>query len=260
MLSTDFAAGAPNWVDLGVPDVSAAAAFYRATFGWEFNSAGPDAGGYGFFTLGGKTVAGAGPLFEPEASAGWTVYFHSPDADATAEAVRNAGGTVRAEPMDVFTHGRMAQFSDPAGAMFAVWQPGDTKGVGAVNDPGTLCWTELHTTDATAAKGFYQAVFGWASEDMPMGEFTYTVIRPAGGGEDSSQGGITPLETEPAGVSPYWLAYFEVADCDATVAAASGQGGTVRVPAMDIPGVGRFASLADPAGAVFAVITSATPG
>lgn len=259
MLSTDFPVGAPNWVDLGVPDVSAAAAFYRATLGWEFSSGGPDAGGYGFFTAGGKTVAGVGPLFDPAASASWTVYFHSPDADATAEAVRKAGGTVRAEPMDVFTHGRMAQFSDPAGAMFAVWQPGGTKGVGAVNDPGTLCWTELHSSDTAAAKDFYQAVFGWAAEDMPMGEFTYTVIRPAGGGEDSSQGGIVPLETEPAGASPYWLAYFEVADCDATVAAASGQGGTVRVPAMDVPGVGRFASLADPAGAVFAVITSATP-
>jgi predicted enzyme related to lactoylglutathione lyase len=244
-------------VDLGVPDVSAAAAFYRATFGWEFQSAGPDAGGYGMFMLGGKTVAAAGPLAEPGASPRWTIYFNSPDADVTAEAVRKAGGTVLAEPMDVFTAGRMAQFSDPAGAVFAVWQPGETKGLEAVNDPGTLCWTELHAADTAAAKSFYQAVFGWVTEDMPMGEFTYTVTKPAGGGEDSSQGGIAPLETEPPGASPYWLPYFEVADCDATVAAATGQGGTVRMPPMDVPGVGRFASLADPAGAVFAVITSA---
>jgi predicted enzyme related to lactoylglutathione lyase len=259
MLSTDFAAGAPNWVDLGVPDVSAAAAFYRATLGWEFRSAGPDAGGYGFFTLGGKTVAAAGPLGEPGASPRWTIYFHSPDADVTAEAVRKAGGTVSVEPMDVSTHGRMAEFGDPAGARFALWQPGDTKGLEAVNDPGTLCWAELHTSDTAAAKGFYQAVFGWETDDMSMGEFTYTVIRPAGGGGDSGQGGITPLETEPAGVRPYWLPYFEVADCDATVATATRQGGTVRMPPTDIPGTGRFAALADPAGAVFAVIASVAP-
>jgi len=50
--------------------------------------------------------------------------------------------------------------------------------------------------------------------------------------------------------------YFEVADCDATVAAAAQHGGSVIVPATDIPGVGRFAMLIDPPGAVFAVITS----
>ena len=40
------------------------------------------------------------------------------------------------------------------------------------------------------------------------------------------------------------------------MATATQQGGTVLVPAMDIPGVGRCAMLVDPAGAVFAVITS----
>lgn len=34
MLSTDYVPGAPNWVDLGTPDVDAAAAFYGAVFGW----------------------------------------------------------------------------------------------------------------------------------------------------------------------------------------------------------------------------------
>ncbi len=258
MLSTNYVPGAPNWVDLGTPDVDAAAAFYGAVFGWEFQSAGPEAGGYGMLTLGGKVVAAVGPLMEEGAAPGWTLYFQTPDANATAEAVKQAGGAVRAEPFDVFTQGRMAQFTDPAGALFAVWQPGDTKGLGAVNDPGTLCWTELHTTDPAAAKSFYQVVFGWVTEDVPMGGFDYTLIRPAGGGEDSSQGGIMPLSPEmaAAGMSTRWRPYFEVADCDAVVAKAAERGGTVTVPAEDVPGVGRMASLADPAGAPFAVITS----
>jgi predicted enzyme related to lactoylglutathione lyase len=260
VLSTDYVPGAPNWVDLGTPDIDAAAAFYGAVFGWQFQSAGPEAGGYGFFMQDGKMIAAAGPLQDKDAAPSWTLYFHTSDADATADAVRKAGGSVRVEPMDVFKEGRMAQFTDPGGAMFAVWQPGDTKGLGAVTDAGTLCWTELYIGDVAAAKAFYAATFGWVTEEMPMGDFTYMVIKPAGGGDRSAQGGVMPLAPEmaAAGATPSWLAYFEVADCDAAVAAATRKGGGVTVPAMDVQGVGRFAILSDPAGAAFAVIKSST--
>ena len=94
MLTTKYVTGAPNWVDLGTPDIDAAARFYGALFGWQFQSAGPDAGGYGMFTLGGKTVAAAGPLMDQGAPPSWTLYFHTPDANATADAVKRAGGTI----------------------------------------------------------------------------------------------------------------------------------------------------------------------
>jgi predicted enzyme related to lactoylglutathione lyase len=258
MLSTNFVPGAPNWVDLGTPDVGIAAKFYGSVFGWEFQSAGPDAGGYGMLTLDGKTVAAVGPLMEEGALPSWTIYFQTQNADATAEAIREAGGVVRAEPFDVFTEGRMGQFSDPGGARFAVWQPGQTRGLGAVSDPGTLCWTELHTEDPAAASAFYQSVFGWATQDAPMGGFNYTLIRPSGGGGDSSQGGMMPISPEmaAAGVTTHWRPYFEVAECDAVTAMAAEQGGAVVMPAQDVPEVGRMAWLADPAGAPFAVITS----
>jgi uncharacterized protein len=132
------------------------------------------------------------------------------------------------------------------------------QGLGAVNDPGTLCWTELATPDVAGAKSFYADVLGWETDDQPMGEFTYTVIRPAGGGENSGQGGIMPLSPEIAGAGAAirWQPYFEVADCDAAVAAVTANRGTVVVPASDIPGVGRFAVALDPDGAQFAVIAS----
>jgi uncharacterized protein len=260
MLSTDYVPGAPVWIDLGTPDVEAAAAFYGAVFGWEFRSAGPDAGGYGMLTLDGKVVAAAGPLGAEGAAPSWTLYFHTQNANATADAVKQAGGVVSADPFDVFTAGRMAQFTDPNGAMFAVWQPGETKGLDAVNVPGALTWTELHTTDPAAAKSFYQAVFGWVTQDVPMGPAIYSLIRPSGGGEESSQGGIAPIDPEmaAAGMTTRWGPYFEVADCDAAVAKAAEQGGTVTMPAQDVPQAGRMAWLLDPAGAAFAVITSAT--
>ncbi|EPH39399.1 VOC family protein [Streptomyces aurantiacus] len=260
MLSTDFVPGAPNWLDLGVPDTDAAVSFYSATFGWQFQSAGPDGGGYGFFLQDDKTVAGLGPLTEEGASAAWTLYFHTPDADATAKAVEQAGGTVRMAPDDVFSFGRMGQFTDPAGADFAVWQPGDIKGVGLVNTPNSLTWAELYTTDAAGAKDFYRAVFSWQTTDMEMGpDMTYTVLTPAGGTEENSHGGLMqlPQENLDRGSRPEWHPYFEVADCDAVFARATEAGGTTLIPPADAEGIGRLAMLLDPAGAPFAIIKSA---
>jgi predicted enzyme related to lactoylglutathione lyase len=258
MLTTDYVHGAPNWVDLGTPDIDAAAAFYGALFGWEFQSAGPDAGGYGMFTLDGKVVAAVGPLSEEGAKSSWTLYFQTADADATAKDVEQAGGTVSFGPMDVFTQGRMAGFTDPAGTAFAVWQPGENKGLGAVTDLNTLCWTELYTADPERSKAFYQSVFGWETDDVPMPGFTYTVVRPAGTGEEAAQGGIMAMSEEMlgAGVPPHWQPYFEVADCDAVVAKATEKGGTAPMPPDDVEGVGRIAVLIDPFGASFALLTS----
>ncbi|MGK5545979.1 VOC family protein [Streptomyces sp. URMC 127] len=263
MLTTMYVPGAPDWLDLGSPDTDASAAFYSAALGWEYRSAGPEAGGYGFFRQDGKTVAGLGPLTEEGARPSWTVYFHTPDADATAKAVEQAGGRVRVAPSDVFTYGRMAAFTDPTGADFAVWQPGDTGGMEAVAVPGSLSWVELYTTDAAAAKAFYDSVFSWQTRDVQMGpELTYTVLRPLGTGEESDHGGLMqlPQENIDAGSTPEWHPYFEVADCDAAVARAAGAGAVVVIPAMDVPGIGRIAMFIDPVGAVFAVIKSAGPG
>lgn len=262
MLTTDFVAGSPNWIDLGSPDVAASAAFYTALFGWEFQDGGPEAGGYGFFFFGGKMVGAAGRLTEEGAAPSWTVYFNTPDADDTAKAVEAAGGTVRIAPSDVFTEGRFAGFTDPGGAQFAVWQPGDTKGLGAVGGPNTLAWTELYTSDAAAAKRFYADVFGWSVTDNDMGGgMVYTTVRAAGGDENPDQGGIMQISPEMAagGTTPCWGIYFEVPDADAIVAKAREGGGTVLMGPETMPGVGRMAHLLDPHGAPFAVIASENP-
>ncbi|WP_190021364.1 VOC family protein [Streptomyces hiroshimensis] len=262
MLTTTYVPGAPNWLDLGSPDIDASAAFYSAVLGWEYQSAGPEAGGYGFFQQDGKTVAGLGPLTEEGASPSWTVYFHTPDADATAQAVEQAGGTVRVAPADVFTYGRMAAFTDPTGADFAVWQPRDTGGMEVVAVPGTLSWVELYTTDAAAAKAFYDSVFSWQTTDVQMSpELTYTVLRPSGTGEEATHGGLMqlPQANLDAGSTPEWHPYFEVSECDATLARATEHGAILLIPAMDVEGIGRIAMFLDPAGALFAIIKSAGP-
>lgn len=259
MLTTNFVSGAPNWLDLGSPDLKSSVAFYTGLFGWTHLDLGPEAGGYGFFQLNGKTVAAVGPLMAEGQNPAWTVYFQTPDADLSTKTVEQAGGTVRVPAMEVFTDGRLAQYTDPAGAEFAVWEPKDTKGLQVVTDPGSLCWTELHTTDAAAARSFYRTLFAWDSQDMPIpGGLTYTVISTTNGGREASIGGIMQLGEDQlaAGTTSHWLPYFEVTDVDAVVAKAEATGGSVRMPGVDMEGVGRMAALVDPSGAAFSVIKS----
>ena len=176
---------------------------------------------------------GAGP---------WTPYFQTADADTTAKTVEQAGGTVRIAPDDVFTKGRMAGFTDPGGAEFAVWQPGTTKGLDLVTENGSLAWFELHVPDPEAVRPFYRAVFDWKIEDILFGDMPYLLLSTSEG-ENAALGGVKPLQ---AGDRPHWLPYFEVADCDASVVRARELGGELVAPAADIEGVGRFAVVSDP--------------
>lgn len=256
MLGTDFRPGSPNWLDLGSPDTAAAVDFYGAVLGWDFVSAGPQAGGYGFFQVDGKTVAALGPLTEEGARSAWMVHFDTRDIQATADAVRAGGGTLRMEPMDVMGEGHLAQATDPQGADFALWQPGKTAGLGLTSAENTLLWVELHVPDPAAALAFYGGLFGWRSHAMEVPGMDYEVLSTADGDmADTTFGGISAHFAEGSTPRPAWTPYFHVADVDASVTKATGAGGSVLMPASDVPEVGRIAWLADQAGAAFAVMT-----
>lgn len=262
MITTDFVKGSPCWLDLGAPDVSAAADFYGTVFGWEFESAGPETGGYGVFRQEGRIVAAVGPLTEEGARSAWMIYYSTPDADAVAQAVERAGGTVRVAPMDADGEGRMAQFTDPQGGQFAVWQPGRSAGLETVDAPGSLSWVELYTTDSSAAKEFYGSLFGWETEDVPApgGGGVYSLISPETGGQERMHGGIMQLAPEHlalTGGRSYWHPVFGTADCDAAVARVTANGGTVQMGPEDAEGVGRLAVCVDPAGADFVLLAPA---
>ena len=116
---------------------------------------------------------------------------------------------------------------------------------------GLFSWNELTTTDVEAAKKFYGELLGWETEDMPLKEVTYSVIKAKG----YDIGGIMTMPPGIAGIPPRWLPYVTVDEVDLTVQQAKPLGAQVIVPPTDIPEVGRFAILKDPLGAEFAVIT-----
>ncbi|MEU3663225.1 VOC family protein [Streptomyces sp. NPDC032940] len=258
MLTTRFVTGAPNWLDVGTADIDGATSFYGGLFGWRFRSAGPEAGGYGFFELDGRIVAGGMRTTPEQGPPSWTVYFQTPDAEATATASEEAHGGVLMRPTDVMGQGTMAILADRAGVPFGVWQPGRLGGLGVAGEPGALCWVELYTPDVAAAAAYYRATLGLETSAVAFpGAGTYTCVNPAGEGEEGMFGGVVPLADDPLETDAHWLPYFAVADADDVVARAGGLGGTVRMPPTDIEGVGRLARLADPYGARFAVLRPA---
>jgi predicted enzyme related to lactoylglutathione lyase len=249
-----YAPGTPCWVDLGSPDLDASIEFYGGLFGWDVPAAenAEQTGGYRQAMLKGQPVAGMYPLTQEGQPPAWMTYVSVADAGVVADKVRDAGGAVVTEPMEVLDLGTMAIFADPTGAVFGVWQHGTFAGAGVVNEPGALSWNELNTRGVPAAEAFYGAIFGWTFETQDMGGAgSYTTINLGG----SPVGGILNMTERgvPTEVPAHWQLYFAVADTDATVDQAKQGGGSVMVEPIDIP-AGRFAILTDPHGASFAII------
>lgn len=117
---------------------------------------------------------------------------------------------------------------------------------------GAFSWSELMTSDPQAALAFYRQLFGWTVDVMPMPQGDYHVVKAG----DTAVGGIMKMPPEAAagGMPPCWGVYVTVDDVDACAARVGALGGKVLHPPTDIPGVGRFAVIADPQGAWINVI------
>jgi predicted enzyme related to lactoylglutathione lyase len=112
-------------------------------------------------------------------------------------------------------------------------------------------WYELMTDDMDAAEAFYTDVVGWNAQpfDGAPGMPRYTVVKA---GEHGVGGLMTlPEDARKMGMPPAWVGYIRTGDADDSTAALKQAGGTVHREPDDIPGVGRFAVVADPQGAVF---------
>jgi uncharacterized protein len=118
--------------------------------------------------------------------------------------------------------------------------------------PGTFSWADLATTDADGAKAFYSELFGWKTEDNPVGESgTYTMCRLDG--KDVAALSEQREDERSQGIPPHWNSYVTVDDLERRAASVEGLGGKLLVPPFDVMEVGRMAVAADPDGAVFSM-------
>ncbi len=117
---------------------------------------------------------------------------------------------------------------------------------------GSFVWYEHMTADVAKAKDFYTKVVGWSYDEMPMpGDASgahYNLITA-----DGVQ--VAGMMAIPAGMEwpTCWMGHIGVDDVDASAAQCKSLGGAVHREPSDIPGIGRFAVLADPQGAAFMI-------
>jgi predicted enzyme related to lactoylglutathione lyase len=116
----------------------------------------------------------------------------------------------------------------------------------------TFIWYELLTSDTAAATAFYGPLLGWTARDSGQSARHYSILSR----DDVALGGLMalPAGAEAMGMKPCWLGYVSVADVDRCVAEYVAAGGAVHMPAMDVPGIGRMAMVADPQGATLYVM------
>ena len=155
----------------------------------------------------------------------WSTYVSVDDAEATAAAVTKNGGGVMVEPMDVMDLGRMAFFTDPAGAFFGVWQPKAFDGADVVNVPELALLERGRHHRSRGCEGLLLRRLrlgpgrAWTSEGSELHRVEL---------DGQPVGGLTRIGDQvPPGVPSHWSVCFAVADADAITARAQELGGSV---------------------------------
>ena len=237
------------WFEHVSTNVDACKKFYTELFGWNFASFPMGDQTYYMIQSGGEGIGGYRAA-TPGVPSHWMSYLSVPDVDAGAVAAKKAGAAVLMGPMDFGPVGRGAALKDPQGAPFSIWHNAqndrtDVKPIAI----GDWYWNELMTSDAEAALKFYAGTFGFEHDSMDMGSMgKYYMLKKDG----VSRAGLMKSPEPKAPIS--WTPYIRVADCDVSANKAKQLGAQIAVPPTDIPGVGRFAILADPTGAMVGII------
>jgi len=246
-IRTTAPVGAPIWIDLTSSDVERSQEFYGAVFGWTFEVAGPEFGGYVNAFCNGKPVAGLN-VNDPQWNVPdtWTTYLHTTDAKATLDKAAAAGAILCAEgppePMQIGDRGSMGMLTDPTGAFFGLWQPQEHRGFEVIDENGAPTYFQLTTRDHCKALRFYSEVFGWQIESVSdTDEFRYST---------ANFDGEPLLGVMGWDAGPEWCVFLGADDVDKTVQLVLDNGGSVLRDAEDTP-YGRLAAVADSTGAGF---------
>lgn len=234
------------WVEHASADTAAASRFYGSLFGWDVSLMDVADESYQVIMNAGMGMGGYRRA-QPGEPGNWGIYLSVADVDETYAMALVAGASPCMPPRDFSPVGRGASMLDPVGAMFSIWRGANDDMPDSAVPNGHWCWHELHATDDQAALAFYESMFGLSHDTMPAGEETYYVLKS----NDVARGGLV---RNPGGAGPsLWLPYVLVENVDATAAKAEALGAEVTTAPEDIPGIGRYAVLRDPQGALLAV-------
>jgi predicted enzyme related to lactoylglutathione lyase len=258
-----YAHGQFSWIDLTTPDLLASRRFYSELFDWDMvDSLAEDpthqSSVYVEFQYEGQKLAGMGTmpadLRSLRTPAVWSSYINVDDLNATVEEAEALGASIELPPIQVTTAGRMAILADPGGARVSLWQAGEHIGATKVNQPTSLCWNELATSNIDASIRFYRDLFNWEFRRSADPEPVYYMIL----NEGRENGGMVEMTDEWGDTPPHWIPYISVFDCDESVEKAIKLGANVYMEPVDIE-TGRFCVIVDPQGAAITLMTLDDP-
>lgn len=118
--------GTPNWFELHTRSYDSALEFYRTVFKWDTQTMSDEPTfRYTVQMANGEQVAGVmdASVFPDNAPLGWSIYFGVEDVDATLAKIVQLGGAI-VLPAEDTPYGRLAQATDPTGALFKVMSGG----------------------------------------------------------------------------------------------------------------------------------------
>ena len=232
------------WHEQVSSDPKQAQDFYTQLFGWSTEVFKPGEADYPMISSGGQTHGGFGTAQEGAPPPHWLSHVKVENVDETVEKAKKAGGKLAAGPFEMGEVGRIAIILDPQGAFISAYEPASDGPAAA----GVFVWDELATTDVDGAQRFYEAVFGWTTNELGPDFGGYRIF-------NVGETGVAGVMAVPdAAIPPHWQPYVAVEDVDATTAKAKELGGSVLAEPMDVPTVGRIAVLRDPQGATFGII------
>jgi uncharacterized protein len=120
---------------------------------------------------------------------------------------------------------------------------------------GKVVWADLVTPNLATAEKFYGGLFGWTFQTIRAGDSDYVIAL-----EDGRP--VAGLVEKPISVSDRrqsaWLTFIAVRDVDAVKRTALAHKGKVIADSVTYAMRGRQAILADPEGAVFAILASSS--
>lgn len=249
-------AGTPCWVELASSDVATAQKFYGTLFDWDFHVQNDPSTVDRRYTIASRDAAPTAGIRQAGSEhIGWSIHFAVHNTASTAGWVEHLGGYSTLGPIDIPERGSILHATDPSGVHVVFWAPAPTWQF-ASGMPGSFAGADLYTHDPEMSDRFFCNLFNLTSQQIGLGSIDYAEWRLDGAPVvyryvmDSDYLASTPA---------HWLVHFTVNPARGTDAAA-GQaimlGGTVLIEPYDTP-FGRIAVLADPVGAVFAVIDTA---
>ena len=111
-------------------------------------------------------------------------------------------------------------------------------------------WHDLTVPDAEQARDFYTSVLGLHAEPVDMGGYSdFNLVDPK---TKTPVAGVCHARGSNTDLPPQWMAYFTVADLDASLQALQ-QGGGAVLGEPKTMGSSRYAFVRDPFGAVCAL-------